>query len=197
MVNFRLPGSEPFPESSTALHAFLHRGQVWLTGRWFSQRTGTFLRDGRLHEFLWYYVPGLLVGFALRAWLMAVMPFGYYQPDTHDVLVTVYSVLAKHHWQVQGKTTFLTPMLYLLAFFPKAPALFVIPLAQHLRGLLMVRMIGALARLWLRRWRWFIVPVTVLAALQPAVIFWEHALGSESGFGFCAVLLALAGTVFG
>ena len=149
-----------------------------------------------MHEFLWYCVPGVLAAFGLRAWLMAAMPFGYYHPDTHDFMVTAYSVIAKHHWQVHGKTTFLTPTLYLLAFFPKVPALFVIPLAQHARGVLMVLMVGALARLWLRQWRWFIVPVTVLAAMQPAVIFWEHALTSESGFVFCAVLLALAGTVF-
>ena len=160
------------------------------------QRAGEFLRDRRLHEFFWWSVPGVLVAFALRAWLMVAMPFGYYHPDTHDFMVTAYSVIAKHHWQVHGKTTFLTPALYLLAFIPKLPALFVIPLAQHARGLGMVLMVGALARLWFQRWKWFIVPLTVLAGMQPAVIFWEHALTSESGFVFCAVLLALAGTVF-
>ena len=154
------------------------------------------MQDRRLHEFLRFCVPGVLVALGLRAWLMVAMPFGYYHPDTHDFLVTAYSVVARHHWQVHGKTTFLTPTLYLLAFLPKAPALFIIPLAQHARGLLMVLMVGALARLWLERWRPFIVPLTVLAAMQPAVIFWEHTLTSESGFVFCAVLLALAGTVF-
>ena len=62
------------------------------------------------------------------------MPFGYYHPDTHDFMVTAYSVIAKHHWtRYTARSTFLTPTLYLLAFFPKVPALFVIPLAQHLR----------------------------------------------------------------
>ena len=71
-----------------------------------------------------------------------------------------------------------------------------IPLAQHARGLLLVLMTGALARLWFTRWRWWIVPLTMLMAMQPAMLFWEHALMSESGFVFCAVGLALAGTVF-
>ena len=138
----------------------------------------------------------MLVGLALRAWLMLSMPYGYYHPDTHDFMTTVFFLKAHHHWAVHGKTTFLTPLLYTLAFFPKVPALFVIPLAQHARGLLLVVMAGALARLWFARWRWWIVPVTVLVAMQPAMLFWEHALMSESGFVFCAVGLALAGTVF-
>ncbi len=159
-------------------------------------RTRVWLADRCLHEFLWYCVPGVLVGLFLRTWLMAAMPFGYYHPDTHDFLTTVFLLEAHHHWAIHGKTTFLTPLLYTLAFFPKIPALFVIPLAQHARGLLFVLMTGVLARLWLARWRWWIVPMTVLVAMQPAILFWEHTLMSESGFVFCAVGLALAGTVF-
>ena len=189
-------GGENLPEDAGALHPIIHRSQQWLISRRLPRRGSAFIRDRRLHEFLWYCVPGVLVALVLRAALMVSMPFGYYHPDTHDFMATAYSVITNHHWAVHGKTTFLTPTLYLLAFFPKVPALFVIPLAQHARGLLMVLMIGALARLWFRRWRWWIVPVTVLAAMQPSVIFWEQTLTSESGFVFCAVLLALAGTLF-
>ena len=149
-----------------------------------------------MHEVLWYCVPGVFAALVLRTALMAAMPFGYYHPDTHDFMATAFTFVTKHRWVVHGKTTFLTPLLYLLAFLPKVPALFVVPAAQHARGLLMVMMVGALARLWFRFWRWWILPLTVLAAMQPAVIFWEHALTSESAFVFCAVLLALAGTLF-
>lgn len=127
---------------------------------------------------------------------MAALPYGYYHPDTHDFMTTAFSLQAHHHWTVHGKTTFLTPLLYAMAFVPGLPALAVIPFAQHARGLLLVLMTGALARLWFARWRWWIVPVTTLMAVQPAMLFWEHALTSESGFVFCAVGLALAGTVF-
>ena len=155
------------------------------------------LSDSRLHEFLWFSVPGVLVAVVLRTWLMVVMPWGYYHPDTHDFMTTIYFLKAHHHWAVHGKTTFLTPVLYALSFFvPKVPALTLIPLAQHLRGLLVVLMIGGLCRLWCVFWRWLIVPVTLLAAIQPAMIFWEHTLLSESGFVFGAVSLALAGTMF-
>ncbi len=152
--------------------------------------------DPRFHEFLWYCVPGVLVGLALRLGLMISMPFGFYHPDTHDFLTTADTLVAHHHFVVHGKTTFLTPVLYTLAFFPKVPALFTIPLAQHARGLLLILMTGALARLWFDYWRWLIVPLTVLMAMQPAMLFWEHTLMSESGFVFGAVALALAGTCF-
>lgn len=141
-------------------------------------------------------MPGVFVGLVLRAWLTCVFPWGYYHPDAHDFMTTAYFLKAHHHFVIHGKTTFLTPILYTLAFFPKVPALLVIPFAQHLRGLLMVLMTGALVRLWFTYWRWLIVPVTVLVAMQPAILFWEHALTSESGFVFCTVALALAGTFF-
>ena len=153
--------------------------------------------DPCLHEFLWFCVPGVALAAVLRAWLMVAMPWGYYHPDTHDFLTNIYSLKAHRHWEIHGKTTFLTPVCYTLAYFvPKVPALIVIPLAQHLRGLLVVLMTGAICRLWCVYWRWLIVPLTLLAATQPAMIFWEHALLSESGFVFGAVALALAGTMF-
>lgn len=154
------------------------------------------LADPRLHELLWYCLPAVLLGLALRAWLTWALPYGFYHPDTHDFLVTPRELLAEGHLTVHGKTTFLTPALYTVPFLLKLKALIVIPLAQHARGLLLVLMAGALCRLWFTRWRWWVVPVTGLIAVQPAMLFWEHALMSESGFVFCAVGMALAGTLF-
>ncbi len=154
------------------------------------------LSDPRLHEFLWFCVPGVAIGLVLRAWLTIALPYGYYHPDTHDFMTTIFFLKMHHHFTVHGKTTFLTPILYAIPFLLRIPALILIPLAQHLRGLLLILMVGALARLWFTYWRWLIVPLTVLAAIQPAMIFWEHTLMSESGFVFCAVALALAGTLF-
>ena len=177
-------GPEALPENSGPLKFPSHRLQAALAGP-------------PLHEFLWFSVPGVLVALIVRAWLTVVLPWGYYHPDTHDFMTSVYYLKAHHHWEVHGKTTFLTPLLYTLAFYvPKVPALILIPLAQHLRGLLVVLMMGGLCRLWCQSCRWFIVPLTLLAAVQPAMIFWEHTLLSESGFVFSAVALALAGTIF-
>jgi hypothetical protein len=162
----------------------------------FVQRWRERLADRRLHEFLWFCVPGVLVGLALRVWLTAAMPYGYYHPDTHDFLVTPHVLRTEGRLTVHNKTTFLTPLAYTVPFVLKTRALVAIPLGQHLRGLLLVLMAGALCRLWFTRWRWWIIPLTALMAMQPAMLFWEHTLMSESGFVFCAVWLALAGTLF-
>lgn len=160
------------------------------------QRWRTRLADRRLHETLWYCLPAVLLALALRAWLTWALPYGHYHPDTHDFLVTPQGIIARGHVTIHGKTTFLTPVLYVVPFVLKLPALILIPLGQHARGLLLVLGVGALSRLWFTRWRWWIVPATALAAIQPAMLFWEHTLMSESGFVFCAVGMALAGTLF-
>ncbi len=41
-----------------------------------------------------------------------------------------------------------------------------------------------------------IVPLTILMALHPAPLWFEHTLLAESPYLFCVVALALAGTVF-
>lgn len=160
------------------------------------QRWRARLADRRLHELLWYCLPAVLLGLALRAWLTWALPYGHYHPDTHDFLVTPREMIARGHVTVHSKTTFLTPVLYVVPFVLKIPALILIPLGQHARGLLLVVLAGALCRLWFTRWRWWIVPATALVAIQPAMLFWEHTLMSESGFVFCAGWLALAGTLF-
>lgn len=160
------------------------------------QRWRARLADRRLHEWLWYCLPAAWLGLALRAWLTWALPYGYYHPDTHDFLVTPRELFAHGHFTIHSKTTFLTPVLYVVPFVLKIHALILIPLGQHARGLLLVLLAGALCRLWFTRWRWWIVPATALMAIQPAMLFWEHALMSESGFVFCAVWLALAGTLF-
>jgi hypothetical protein len=55
--------------------------------------------------------------------------------------------------------------------------------------------VGGIVRCWFRFWRWFIVPVTVLYTLNPALLWYEHALLAESHYLFCVTAVALAGTL--
>ena len=160
------------------------------------QRWQTRLRDRRLHEFLWYCVPGVCVALIVRALLTAGIPYGQFHFDTPDFLQTPYDLLHGHRLTLHNKKTFLTPLLYTLPFLLRLPALIVIPLGQHLLGTLLVVMVGALARLWFRFWRWLIVPLTILTAIQPSMLWFEHTLLAESHYVFCVVWAVLAGTLF-
>src|SRR5438105_3054905 len=114
------------------------------TKRYFRQRTGALLRDEGFREFLWWCVPGLLVGIVVRALLTAEMPFGYMQFDTADFLVTAQRFITTGDAVIHGKKTFLVPILYAFPFVLHIPALIIIPLAQHFLGLLVILFVGAL-----------------------------------------------------
>ena len=154
------------------------------------------LRDRCLHEFLWYCVPGVLVAVIIRAWLTACLPYAQFHFDTPDFLQTPYDLLHAHRLTLHNKKTFLTPLLYTLPFLLHLPALIVIPLGQHGLGTLLVLMVGALARLWFVFWRWLVVPLTVLTAIHPALLWFEHTLLAETHYVFCVVWAVLAGTLF-
>src|SRR5438067_8270727 len=154
------------------------------------------LRDPQFHELLRWCAPALLLAFAVRALLTIQMPYGYMQFDTADFLVTAQRFMMHGDTVIHGKKTFLVPILYTLPFVLHIPALIVIPLAQHFLGLLGVLMIGALVRLWFVSWKWLIIPATLLIALNPVLLWFEHALMAESVYLFWIVAVALAGTLF-
>lgn len=150
----------------------------------------------QVHELLRWCLPALILGCAARIALTVHFPYGYVQADTADFLVTTQRFFVEKTLVLHGKKTFLGPILFALPFFIKIPALLIVPLAQHLLGLVLTVMSGALVRRWFRHWKWFIIPATVLITLNPALLWYEHALLAESHYLFCAVALALAGSIF-
>jgi hypothetical protein len=155
-----------------------------------------FFKSPKVREFLWWCLPALAVGFALRTALMISMPQAYIQYDTADFLVTPYRLLTKHAFYIHSKRSFLTPLLFSIPFLLHLPALIFIAVMQHVMGLAAVVTVGALVRLWFARWRWFILPVTLLFAACPWPIWYEHALLGEAQFLDTLLLCALAATVF-
>lgn len=154
-------------------------------------------KDWNLRRLALLTLPALLVGLFLRAMLMVDLPYGSIHPDSDDLLLTPDRLIQKGQWSLHPKKTFLAPVLYTAAFaVPKVPVLIAIPLAQHLLGLATVAIAALLCRLWLRHWQWIVVPVTMLLAVNPALIWFEHALMTETLFVFCTALLALAGTLY-
>ncbi len=154
------------------------------------------LREPRTREFLAWCLPALLAGLVLRAVLMAQMPFAYFHDDAPDFLASPDRLIYKHEWFLHPKKTWLVPTLYTVPFLLRVPALVAIPLAQHALGLGLVGLVGLLCRLWLRRWRWFILPLTLLAAINPFLLWFEHTLMAETIFIFCTAAVALAGTLY-
>jgi hypothetical protein len=153
------------------------------------------LRSPAFRELLLWSLPAFILGAVARVALNIHFPYGYFQGDTPDFLVTAERLVRHHTLVIHGKKAFLAPILFAIPFLLHLPALLVIPLAQHLAGLAATIAAGGIVRCWFRLWRWFIIPVTTLYTLNPALLWYEHALLAECHYLFCVTALALAGTL--
>jgi hypothetical protein len=141
-------------------------------------------------------LPALLAGLALRFALTVAMPLGYWHPDSGDLLQTAAAFVADGSWVCHGKKTFLIPAIYAGWFWVTDWAAFWAVVVQHLLGLVCVAQVGWLVRAWFPRWRWWVVPATLFAALHPALVWYEHMLMTESWMVLAVTTLAVAGTRF-
>ncbi|MEO8353130.1 MAG: hypothetical protein ABI680_15475 [Chthoniobacteraceae bacterium] len=162
----------------------------------FTASVSAFARQQRVREFLLWCLPALLIGLVLRVVLTVQMPYGFFHDDTGDFLSTPDKLLSEFEWNLHSKKTFLTPILFTLPFLVRVPALIAIPIGQHLLGLVMIVQIGLLCRLWFTHWRWFILPLTILAAINPFYLWYEHTLMAETAFVVCTLMVVIAGTLY-
>jgi len=155
-----------------------------------------FFRLASTRELLLWCLPALVCGGIARLLLIIHFPYTYLHPDSPDFLVTANAFLIHHRFVLHGKKSFLGPILFTLPMVLKMPSLLVVSWAQHFLGLIYVVMAGAIVRCWTTLWRWWIVPATLLVALNPASLYYEHALIAESQYLWCVTALVLAGSAF-
>ena len=145
--------------------------------------------------FVWC-LPALLLGAALRVSLMVQMPHAFFHDDSPDFLQTPERLLHEGKFDIHAKKTFLTPIVFTVPFLLPAPPLVTISLFQHVLGLVLVFVVGGLGRLWFQHWKWFIIPITLLTAANPFMLWYEHTIMAETLFVFCTALVAFAGTLY-
>lgn len=152
------------------------------------------LRSPDFHAALWLCVPALVVGAALRLHLCLAAPYGYFLSDTRNFIDSAKEFL-ESPLSVFGVTTrtFLAPVLYSVPVGLDIPLLRAVPWGQHAVGLGMIVLAGLLCAAWLRHWRWWIVPVTLVVAAHPTLLWYEHMALPESMF--VALTLAVAVSV--
>jgi hypothetical protein len=156
----------------------------------------TFFADRAIREFLAWCLPALIIGLALRVLLTWQLPYAYYHDDAPDFLCTPDKLLKDHEFELHAKKTFLVPMLYTVPFLIGLPALIVIPIFQHALGLGIVLLVGLICRLWFKHWKVFILPLTLLTAVNPFFLWYEHTLMAETIYIFCTLLVVLTGTLY-
>lgn len=149
-------------------------------------------------QVLLFSLPALIVGLALRLFLTVNAPYGFVISDTrefHDLDITSLDDLG-NPFKVQSRT-YLPRLLYAAPLFMGKPMLPFIAVVQHLFGLGMIFAGGLLCALWTKRWKWWIIPFTVLLAVNPTLLWYEHmALPDSTAVAVAMVVAAFGGLYY-
>jgi len=119
----------------------------------------------------------------LRCWMMQGWEGGfYYGPDSS----TYWEAVFRHHEGERFYVSDKRPKLYsrlmcITSWGPKSPA-YTAALIQHAIGLLTVIPLAAIMQMCLVRWRWWVIPTTLLYGCHPQLLYWEHVLIADSIF---------------
>ena len=148
-----------------------------------------------IREVLVWCLPALILAIALRVVISAGLPFGYYHYDTHDFMLTPDRYLNEGKWDLHKKKVPLVPAIYVAASTAGVPLLRAMPLLQHVAGVAATFVFALLLRAVCPMWRALIIPGTVLFALCPAIIWYEHTLLAESLFLVFITCSALCATL--
>lgn len=134
----------------------------------------------RWRKFLILMVPALLVGLTLRVALMAAIPEGFFGADSNSYYELSHNLYAEGFVYLNEKRRWLYPIFLALVDGLPAPALSLVPAIQHFVGLLTVVGIGWCTAQLVDRPRMVVPVVTVLAAVWPRMLWYEHEFIAES-----------------
>jgi hypothetical protein len=133
-------------------------------------------------ECLTLCLPALVLGAILRIWFLAAIPEGFYGADSPSYFQAVDRLWNEHRLSFSDRRRWLYPILLCpLPALPFSPAR-VVPLAQHLLGLVTLFGIGWIVGNMTRLRVLWVPVVTLFAALLPQTLWDEHEVISESLF---------------
>ena len=158
-------------------------------------------RDAILGALPWrrvllFCLPALLVAAALRGWLFYEVPSAFINSDVRTIISSSDELVATGNLDINSKRTFLSPILYAIPLALRLPLLPSIAFAQHAAGIAMVFFIGVLCALWMKHWRWWIVPLTLLVAVDPFLLLYEHVALPDYLYAFFVVTTLVTASFF-
>ena len=125
---------------------------------------------------LLWAIPAALFGGFLRALLLDYMPYAYWGSDSKSFFDFAHKFLAHGGITMDAKRRYVYPIWMLfVGALPGSPLRWTAWL-QHLLGLVTLVPLAYTVRKLFTHWRWVIVPVTVLYAGLPVILWYEHEL---------------------
>jgi len=141
---------------------------------------------------LLWSIPALLFGALLRILLTTYLPYAYWNADSRSFYVFTQKFM-QHGWLSLGdKRRYLYPLLLLPISYLPGGVLRWLPILQHAFGLITLVPLAYVVRKTLVFWRIWIVPITVIYAGLPLVLWCEHELLGDHLF-FALFIWTFAG----
>jgi hypothetical protein len=129
--------------------------------------------------FLWA-IPALVFGAALRALMMSYLPYGFWGADSRSNYGFAHSLIHYGGISIGSKRRFLYPLLMFPISLLPGGALRWLPWFQHTLGVVSLLPLAYAIRKTLRFWKLWIVPITVVYAGIPTVLWCEHEMIQDS-----------------
>lgn len=131
-------------------------------------------------EFIWLCLPALLLGLVMRLHFLWVTPQGYFGADSGSYYQFAHDLFTEGVFELNPKRRWFYPIVLALLTPLPAACWYLVPLFQHLLGLATVVGIGWIT-LRLSTYPRLTIPlVTILAALWPRMLWYEHEFIAES-----------------
>jgi hypothetical protein len=153
----------------------------------------TFLqRHPLLRDALLWAIPALLFGAALRLLFLSYSPYAYWGSDSKSYFSFAEQLLGSGKISLYDKRRYVYPIFLLPVTALPGPLLSWLAWIQHGLGVLTLIPLAYCVRKGCVHWRWVIIPVTVLYAGIPMILWYEHELLAETIF-FASVVWTCAG----
>ncbi|HEY3898352.1 MAG TPA: hypothetical protein VGM54_07050 [Chthoniobacter sp.] len=149
-------------------------------------------RHPLLVDSLLWAVPALIFGGLLRILLTSYLPYAFWGADSRSFYTFAHKFLNHGALSLGDKRRYLYPLLMLpVSYLPGGPLRW-LPFFQHAFGWITLAPLAYVVRKTLVLWRLWIVPVTVIYAGLPVIVWREHELDGDTLF-FALLVWTFAG----
>src|SRR5260221_10529747 len=144
-------------------------------------------------SFRWV-LPALLIGAVLRVLFTSYIPYAVWAPDTRSYYIFTHKLLYHGWFSLAEKRRYLYPLVLAPISLLPGGVMRWLPFIQHALGLTCLPPLAYIVRRTLVCWKIWIVPITILYAGLPIILWSEHELLGEHLF-FATLLWSFAGWV--
>lgn len=145
-----------------------------------------------MRDALLWSLPGLLVGIVVHAAFLRVTPFAYWSQDSGSFQSFAYELFERGEWSMNAKRRWIYPIFLAACHLLPGAVLAWISLLQHAFSVTTVWAGAYIIRKIFVTWRLWIVPATLLLALNPYLLYYSGHVLPESLFS-SLLLWAAAG----